>query len=761
MEKLNYPLLYFQLKENAVLGILVGAGYQLVEKDLKTLQKAMSSHLQKNYKRYDEYPQMRMQNPKLKTIRIGIRPTYKDDFGSYPVNHTLQIPIVIVYGPTDQDHFECYLPLFKEAFHYYEANQLDPLVKYLANSVLNQMLPEQIYRLLTYPEPRLDFVSLRVNYKREFNWAGVSFQREYPRLEQLTEQFPYPKAVRKNTAYMPEAAWELEDKVEDVLSKVINSRANVLLVGSHGVGKTAVLQQAIKKISGLKKKQKLEYTFWRILPQRITATTKYLGEWQEICEELVYELQSANGILWVIDIIQLLQSGGEGPEDSVAAFLLAFLQQNQLQMIGEATPQELESMRRLLPGFVESFQIVKIEELPEKKIQSVLLQFTQSIQKQLDLRFNANALSLAYRLLLRYYPYESFPGKGIKFLGQCINDVQFRNVKTIDKKTVIQNFIKQTGLPELFLRDELLLDSEALYRYFSERIIGQIAAVNKLCGIVKIYKAGLNNPYKPISTLLFVGPTGVGKTASAQALANYFFGMGQKKSPLIRIDMSEFQHPAQIIRFIGSGKKVGQLVKDVRERPFAVLLLDEIEKADPSIFDALLTVLDEGLLVDAYGRTTNFRNTIIIMTSNLGASNRKSIGYVNSTSEEDNYLSAVNRHFRPEFVNRIDGVAVFTPLGEKDIRTIAKKELESLKQREGFVKRNIKIEFSEAVTDHLAQIGFDEKYGARPLQRALEQSLVTPLAHWLLAHSKARNCTLQVDFQGGLQVKMSKATGKK
>lgn len=749
MEKLEYPLLYFQLKPNAVLGLLVGASYQLVEKDVKSLKMAIGNHLRKQYKRHSDYPYLRMQKTKLKVIRVSIRPTYQDLSGSYPTNHNLTVPMIVVFGPTDQGYFECHLPLFEQSFYYYEESQLEPLVKHFANTVLNNLSPDRIYRLLTYPEPNLDFVTLKVNYSRDYTWPGFKYKREFPSLQRLTERYPYPKAMRKNTSHAPDAAWEMDEKVKEVLDKIISYRANVLVVGPHGVGKSAVLQQAIKRISGQQKKQqKLDYTFWRIIPQRITASTKYLGEWEELCEELVHELQAANGILWVIDIIQLIQSGGEGAEDSVAAFLLTYLQQNQLQMIGEATPQELESMRRLLPGFVENFQIVKIDELPEDKIQSVIQQFADSARQSFHLNITTAALQLTYRLLLRYYPYESFPGKAIKFLGQCINEAQFQNTGEIDQKAVIENFSKQTGLPELFLRDDLLLDQEELTQYFESRIIGQPAAISRLCSIVKIYKAGLNNPHKPISTLLFAGPTGVGKTACAQALANYFFGKGQQKSPLIRIDMSEFQHPSQIVRFIGSGTEVGQLVKEIRERPFAVLLLDEVEKADPSIFDALLTVLDEGILVDAYGRVTNFRNTIIIMTSNLGASNRKSIGFTDAQDDEARYLSAVQRHFRPEFINRIDGFVMFNALTQEDIKAITHKELEELKKREGFLKRNIRILFTEALTDYLAQIGFDERFGARPLQRAIDQSLVTPLAHWFLEHAEIENCTVIVDFQG-------------
>ena len=752
MEKINYPLLYFEFQEETLLGILVGTPYQVVEKDLRSLKGTLLDYLQRQYKKYNEYPYLEMLSPRLKVLEVSIRPAYKDDAGSFPVAYSLRVPVPVVYGETFQGHYECHLPLFDRSFYYYDPKQFEALVQYFATSILNQMEPEAIFRLLSNRRPRLDTVTLRVNSERTYNWPGFQYQRTYKTLSRLAERYPYPKQVRRNISALPETAWELEDRVAEVLDKLIVTRSNVLIVGNHGVGKSAVLSQVIRKVASEQRRQNLDYTFWRIMPQRITASAKYLGEWEETVEALVEELNAANGILWVIDIIQLLQSGGEGPEDSIAAFLLAFLQQGKLQLIGEATPQELESMRRLLPGFVESFQVVSIEELPEQKIQKVLEKFAEFAERNLKVRINPEAIMLSYRLLLRYYPYESFPGKGIKFLGQCLTEARLNQSSEIGKMAVIDNFVRQTGLPELFLRDDLLLDQDELTEHFRSQIIGQPAALEKLCGIVKIYKAGLNNPYRPITTLLFAGPTGVGKTASAKALANYFFGKGRQKSPLIRIDMSEFQHPGQLSRLIGSGREPGQLVREVRERPFAVLLLDEIEKADPSIFDALLTVLDEGMLIDNYGRITNFRNTIIIMTSNLGASNRASIGYQQTTTEEVSYVSAVEKYFRPEFVNRIDGIVMFHALNQEHIREITRKELAELTRREGFVKKGLRISFTEKVVDYLAKIGFDERYGARPLQRALEQSIVNPMAKWLLDHAEVSDCALEVDFDGQLKV---------
>ncbi|BDS10647.1 AAA family ATPase [Aureispira anguillae] len=746
MEKFVYPLLYYQLSENRVLGLLVGTHHQIIDRDLKNVKSSLTTHLRRLYKKYDDYPYTPFESFRLKTFEVKIRPVYRDNNRSYPSSKLLKVPVDAVLGPTDQGNFCCFLPLLGESFYYYDSKLLTSLVQNFATNILNKKTPDEIYRMITGLRPRLDEITLRINLYRDYNFNnGWSFNNKYKELEAMAERYPQTKSLRKNIAAFPDVAWELEREVGETVDKLVSTRSNVLLVGEHGTGKSSILRQAIRKITA--KASKLDLTFWQLMAQRITARAKYLGEWQQNVEELLYELECANGILWVVDMVQLLQTGGEGPEDSVAAFLTSFLQNGKLQMVGEVTPAQLESMRRMLPGFVENFQIITLEELPEHKIQTILDKFADYCSQNMKIEIDKKALSISYRLLLRYYPYESFPGKGVKFLSQCINQAQQGGYHQITKKHIIDNFIQQTGMPELFLRDDLLLDDQELTDYFKNRIIGQDAAIASLSNVVKIFKAGLNSPLKPIATMIFAGPTGVGKTASTKALAEYFFGKGQKKSPLVRIDMSEFQHPAQLARFIGIGGEVGKLVQEIRERPFSVLLLDEIEKADPSVFDALLTVLDEGLLVDAYGRVTNFRNTIIIMTSNLGASNRASVGFGNG--DDTNYESAIAKFFRPEFVNRIDHIVTFNTLEEEHIKAITRLELKALSKREGLSKRHVELSVSTVLEEHLAAIGFDKRYGARPLQRALEDEIIAPLAKWLLSHPNTSHCTLRLDLVDG------------
>ncbi len=746
MEKKTYPLLYYKLNDNAVLGILVGTEYEVVDKDLRNVKALLSEYLAKQYKKYDEYPYTEIVMPKLKVFQVNVRPAYKNDNGLFPINTALKVPVVAVYGEHENGHFECHLPLFNRNFYYYDAKQFASLVTHFSTNLLNNLAPEELYRHMQFPKPQLDYIHLKVNENRDFNWEE-GYERTYPALKKVADPYPPTKAVRRKISAFPEAAWELENKVEEVVDILVNVGSSLLVVGAHGVGKSSVLKQAIKKIVTRNRKQRLGFTFWQMMPQRITATAKYLGEWQQTCEEMVDDLAAANGVLWVMDFIRLLQIGGGGPEDSVAAFLASFINKGKIQIVGEVTPREYESLRRLLPGFADNFQVIKIEELPEKKIHTIMDKFSEYCGKNLKINVSKDAVELSYRLLLRYFPYERFPGKAVKFLAKAVSEAQINQSNKICRPEVLNNFIQQTGMPELFLRDDILLDHKDPERYFNKQIMGQKAVISHLCTTVKVFKAGLNNPHKPITTMLFSGPTGVGKTASAKALANYFFGKGQKRSPLIRIDMSEFQHPGMLSRFIGAGNEVGKLVQEIRERPFSVLLLDEVEKADPSIFDALLTVLDEGVLVDNFGRTTNFRNTIIIMTSNLGATNQRSIGF--GGEDAPKYDSAIRDFFRPEFINRIDHVVVFNSLNSSDIKKITEKELEELKQREGFEKRGLKLEFTPAVAAHLSKVGFDVRYGARPLQRAMEMEVVSPLAKWLLEHPTLNNCTLKVDFSGG------------
>ncbi len=307
-----------------------------------------------------------------------------------------------------------------------------------------------------------------------------------------------------------------------------------------------------------------------------------------------------------------------------------------------------------------------------------------------------------------------------------------------------------TGIPVSKMlegdRDKLLRMEDFLH----QRVVGQDEAVKSVSDAVRRSRAGLSDPNRPNGSFLFLGPTGVGKTELCKALAEFLFDSEQA---MVRIDMSEFMEKHSVARLIGAPpgyvgyEEGGYLTEAVRRRPYSLLLLDEIEKAHPDVFNILLQVLDDGRLTDGQGRTVDFRNTVIVMTSNLGSD------LIQEMAGEDNYpamksavMGVVGQHFRPEFVNRIDETVVFHPLAAEQIRHIADIQLQWLRKR--LAERELAIEITDAFMDRLAAVGYDPVYGARPLKRAIQQELENPLAQRILSGEFVAGDTILVDVAG-------------
>jgi len=309
---------------------------------------------------------------------------------------------------------------------------------------------------------------------------------------------------------------------------------------------------------------------------------------------------------------------------------------------------------------------------------------------------------------------------------------------------------KWTGIPVSKMlegeRDKLLRMEEAIQR----RVVGQGEAVKSVCDAIRRSRAGLSDPNRPNGSFLFLGPTGVGKTELCKALAEFLF---DTEEAMVRIDMSEFMEKHSVARMIGAPpgyvgyEEGGYLTEAVRRRPYSVILLDEVEKAHADVFNVLLQVLDDGRLTDGQGRTVDFRNTVIVMTSNLGSQ------MIQEMAAQDNYplmksmvMAQVADHFRPEFINRIDEVVVFHPLGREQIRAIAGIQVAYLRRR--LADRQMGLEVSEAALDRLGEAGFDPVYGARPLKRAIQQELENPLARRILAGEFGPDDTVVVGVGG-------------
>ena len=332
----------------------------------------------------------------------------------------------------------------------------------------------------------------------------------------------------------------------------------------------------------------------------------------------------------------------------------------------------------------------------------------------------------------------------------------------VTDEEVAEVVARWTGIPVSKMLESEKQKLLAMESELQKRVVGQDDAVQAVSNAIRLSRAGLSDPSRPTGSFLFLGPTGVGKTELSKALAAFLF---DSEKALIRIDMSEYMESHSVARLIGAPpgyigyEEGGALTEAVRRRPYAVILFDEIEKAHPDIFNIFLQILDDGRLTDGQGRTIDFRNTVIIMTSNLGGQViQEQIG--NETgydSTKQTVLEIVRRHFKPEFVNRIDEIVVFHALGKKHIRSIVEIQLQQVRTR--LQKQNLNLEMSPTALDYLADIGYDPSYGARPLKRAIQGQLETPLAKAILTGDFLPGDTIQVDVGPGGNLLISKERG--
>jgi ATP-dependent Clp protease ATP-binding subunit ClpA len=517
--------------------------------------------------------------------------------------------------------------------------------------------------------------------------------------------------------------------------------APIVLVGPNQSGKTAILHETIRRL--LEKRGAKTGQVWLLSPQRLISGMSFLGQWEQRVIAILEESAKERHVLYFDDLIGLFHAGKSRDSNlTVGQVLKLHLEEGKLRVIGEATSAAWRKLREIDRGFADLFRVVQIREPADLETCRILIRTLQDMEQLHGCRFAPEVLPLVIELPRRFVRGRAFPGKGAEMLRQL---AAAHPGAAIGKSEVFRHFETKTGVRQRFMDRQQVLETRTVEAFFQDRIVGQRDAIAAMVDAIVLAKAQLNDPNRPIASLLFLGPTGVGKTECAKALAEYYFGSADR---LLRFDMNEYGGWDSVARLIGTfGGRQGALTGAVRRRPHAVLLLDEIEKAHPDVIDLLLQVLDDGRLTDANGVTSDFCNIIIVLTSNLGAQEAKSrVGFgAENLSDGVVYADAARKFFRPEFFNRLDRVVAFHELGREHIEGIVFQLVKRALERHGLRQRKMSISVDPAVYDLLAGLGFVREFGARALRRAIEDQLVEPIAtelcavsHWGPAFIQAR-----------------------
>ncbi len=509
---------------------------------------------------------------------------------------------------------------------------------------------------------------------------------------------------------------------------------NLLLVGPSGVGKSALIWEIVRDRAIYKLKQEIWETTASTMIKELTMDTG----WEDNLAHLCKELGKRGDFLFIRNLLELFEVGQyEGNSLSMGGYLREYLGRGEINVISECTDEEFARIEQSNPNFTQLFQVIRLEE-PTDDLEEIITHRVLDISHKEGVSIELEAIDETVRLNRRYTPYSGFPGKPIRFLESILINQKIGKkagvTKKLNRSKVIEYFCEETGMPPFMVDPSIPMDIKNIENFFQSNVYGQSAAVNSVLDILASVKTALTPQGKPIASLLFVGPTGVGKTEMAKVIADFMFGSRER---MIRFDMSEYSNPYSVTRLTGESYfSDGLLTSAVRREPFSVVLFDEIEKAHPLFYDLLLQLLGEGRLTDSSGKLVNFCSTIIIMTSNIGAANLQNdkIGWkstLDTTEVTDHFMSAVRKHFRPELYNRIDKVIPFEPLTQAVVQNVVQREIELFKKREGILHRKVDLNLADELLEYLAIKGYDPKYGARQLQRVIREELIIPLSQRL------------------------------
>jgi len=538
------------------------------------------------------------------------------------------------------------------------------------------------------------------------------------------------------------------------------SKNNPVLIGEPGVGKTAVAEGIAAYIAGSDAPDSMAGKRLVALDlPALLAGTKYRGDFEERVKAVLKDVKKAGDVILFIDEMHTMIGAGsaEGAIDA-ANILKPALGRGEVQIIGATTPEEYRRHIEKDAALERRFQPVKIAEPSRSDSLKMLGAVRQSLEKHHGVKISDAALTAAVDLSARYINDRFLPDKAIDLADEAAAHIRVSGGGLVTAEDIAGIVSMWTGIPVANLSaDETkrLCNMESILH---RRVIGQNEAVTAVSRAIRRGRVGLSDPDRPIGSFLFLGPTGVGKTELCRALAEAVFG---ESDAMIRLDMSEYMEKHAVSKLIGSPpgyvgyEDGGQLTERVRRKPWSVVLFDEIEKAHEDVWGILLQIMDDGRLTDSAGRVVSFRNTIIVMTSNVGAKSisegRPRMGFTPDGGDEAQLMRArineeLRRTFKPEFLNRIDETIVFRRLSRAEIRSIAERMLLTVAER--FKALGMTLSVPDQVVDFLAERGYDEKYGARPLRRAIRSMIEDKAAELMLTDSLGRGDTVQARIDG-------------
>ncbi len=520
------------------------------------------------------------------------------------------------------------------------------------------------------------------------------------------------------------------EEVERILSR--SHEANVLIVGDEGVPTLAILARLARRISAGTVLPPLEHKRMFVLDGGVFVSAMRNREIFEYeLRKLFNEAVRAGNIIFVIDHFDGLLDGAIKLNSDVLALLDPYLGSSNLQVAGTVERKRFHELLEPDPKIQQRFEKVLVETSGTISTISDLLDEALKIESNEGVFFTFGAVRAVAESAERYFPEGVMPDKAIDLLEELPSKVKSVGHSVITKEEVFDLVSRKTGIATGEVTGEERTKLLKLEEILHERIVGQEQAVNAIAGALRRARAGVRNQNRPIGSFLFLGPTGVGKTETTKALTEVFFG---DEKAIMRFDMSEYQTPEALSRLIGTFEagKAGILATALREKPYGVLLLDEFEKTNPDIHDLFLQILDEGFFTDASGKRVNARNLMIIATSNAGSDLIWKALQEGRDMDKDLIMTEIiNRGiFKPEFLNRFDGVILFHPLTARDIRAVAELQLKKLAQR--LKEKGLELAITDALLDYLVSVGQDPKFGARPMNRAIQEKVEQVIAEKML-----------------------------